>query len=497
MSGSVTFSIIPPTLRNPGTYFEIDASNANSLQGLDQRALIIAQMTSAGSATPGQAFLMTSVGDTQAKCGVGSQVDVMAQAYRKSDPYGTTYILPIMDDPAATATQVAATVTGTAVEAGTLSLYVAGTSVHVGVHAGDTAATVASAIETAMAKRPDLPATATAAAGVVTFTANNGGVAAGDLDVRLNYYGLANSEITPSGIDVTFVTTAGTGDPDPTVITNALATIPDDFALTFIVYPYNTAPLLKAIEDFLSDVSGTWSYAKQTWGGAFTAFRGTVSQATSWGLAKNNQHVSCLPFYDSPTSVSVVAADYAGTCARSLRADPALPLQNIALSSLLAPPVTSRYDFSERNTLLWSGCSTFRVNPDGTPILERSVTTYQEAASGVPDNSYLDTETPFTLAWVIQDLRMDLATKFARKKLVDDNARISYGQNFVSARTVKSEAISNYRKNAQRGLVTAPDEYASAIVAENQGNGRVALMCPFTLANQLRQIYVSVQFQKN
>lgn len=496
MSGTVTFNIIPPSLRNPGVFFEIDASNANTIQGLNQRALIVGQMTADGTAAPGVAILMTSLSDARTSCGVGSQLAIMAETYRKADPYGTTYLLPLTDNDAGVATSVAATVAGTASESGTLALYVTGELVSVGVHAGDDAAKVATSIAAAVNRLTTLPVTASAAAEVVTMTARNAGVSAGDCDVRLNYYGPANSEFTPAGIDVTFVATHGTGDPDPDDVQAALATIPDDFAYNFIVYPYNTAGMLKVIEDFLSDVSGTWSYAKQTWGGAFSAFRGTAAQATTYGLSNNNQHVTILPFYDSPTSLSQVVADYAGTCSRSLRADPALPLQNIALMTMKAPPVPSRYDFSERNTLLWSGMSTFRVNPDGTPILERSVTTYQVNAEGIPDNSYLDTETGYTLSWLINDLRSDLSTKFARKKLVADGTRIPYGVNFVTAQVVKGEVIANYRVNASRGLCQSPDKFAQDCVAENQGNGRVAIMAPYMLANQLRQIYVLVAFTK-
>ena len=68
-----------------------------------------------------------------------------------------------------------------------------------------------------------------------------------------------------------------------------------------------------------------------------------------------------MGFNDSPSPSYIWAADLAGTAAVSLRADPARPLQTLALSTVLAPPLHSRFDLSDRNTLLWDGVSTFTV----------------------------------------------------------------------------------------------------------------------------------------
>ena len=49
----------------------------------------------------------------------------------------------------------------------------------------------------------------------------------------------------------------------------------------------------------------------------------------------------------------------------------------------------------ERNTLLFDGISTFIVGPAGVCEIDRSITTYQQNASGQPDNSYLNTNIMF------------------------------------------------------------------------------------------------------
>ena len=66
---------------------------------------------------------------------------------------------------------------------------------------------------------------------------------------------------------------------------------------------------------------------------------------------------------------------------------------------MLAPPLHSRFDLSDRNTLLWDGVSTFTVGADGTVALENVITTYRVNGFGVPDDSYLQVETLATLTY--------------------------------------------------------------------------------------------------
>ncbi len=98
---------------------------------------------------------------------------------------------------------------------------------------------------------------------------------------------------------------------------------------------------------------------------------------TTFGLSRNDAAVSILPAYDAPESPTLWAADVAGTCMASLRADPAIPLQELVLG-VLPPPLASRLDtISERNTLLYAGMSAYQVNQAGQVYIDRMVTTYQ------------------------------------------------------------------------------------------------------------------------
>jgi len=124
-------------------------------------------------------------------------------------------------------------------------------------------------------------------------------------------------------------------------------------AFDFIVSPYSDTASLNALKKLLNDKTGRWSYASQIYGHVFAAQRGTLATLATAGNARNNQHESIMGVYDSPSPAWVWAADLAGTAAVALRADPGRPLQTLALSTVLAPPPSSRFDLGERNTLLW------------------------------------------------------------------------------------------------------------------------------------------------
>jgi phage tail sheath gpL-like len=159
--------------------------------------------------------------------------------------------------------------------------------------------------------------------------------------------------------------------------------------------------------------------------------------------------------------------------------------------------VQSRLDIGERNTLLYDGISTFKVGDDGTVIIERMRTTYQQNAAGADDDSYLDVETMFGLMFVARDLANYLLARYARKKLVSDDTLILPGSNCVSAKMIKASTISEYRALQAGGYVQNADIFAKNIIAENAGRGLVKILAPVDLVNQLRQIAILLQFRKS
>ena len=330
----VGFKNIPAGIRTPLFYAEVDNSRANAAQ-FAPRTLIIGQQLATGDATANVPVQSQGAGDAKSRHGVGSMLAGMVEWYRKRDSSGDVWCLPLADDAGGTAATGTIAFAGTSTAVGTLSLYVAGRLLSVPVTSGLTAALLATAVAAAVTAASDLPVTATATTGTVTFTARNKGLCGNDIDLRLNYRGSAGGEATPAGITPTVTAmAAGATNPSLTAGLTALGDAPFDF----IVCPYTDSTSLDALQALMNDTSGRWSWASQTFGGVFCAIRGTTGARGTFGLARNDQHASIIGFNDSPTPAYLWAANYAGACAGSLRSDPALPLQTLAPDLAPASP---------------------------------------------------------------------------------------------------------------------------------------------------------------
>jgi phage tail sheath gpL-like len=470
----------------------MDPSQANAAQTL-QRSLVIGQMVSTGTAVPDIPIEIESMTQVETAVGRGSMLAQMAAAYLAGDDFGDLWLLPVIDNAAGQAATGSILFAGPCTTPGTLNLYIGGVRVQVGCNLNDSASAIATNAAAAITANPDLAASATAATGTVTLTAKNKGEAGNDIDLRVNYRGHAGGESTPAGVTVTITAmTGGSANPD---ISPALANLSDQ-TYDFIVQPFTDSANLDAIAAFLSDYQGRWSWEQMLYGGAFTAYRGTLGELTAFGNGRNDQHISVMGFNDSPDPSWVWAAMVGGYCAASLRVDPGLPLQYIG-TQLKAPPVQSRLDIGERNTLLYDGISTFRVNDAGQVIIERMCTTYQQSASGATDDSYLDVETMYGLMFVARDLANYLATRYARKKLVSDGTQILAGSNCVSAQMIRASVISEYIALESAGYVQNSAIFKKNVIAENAGHGLVKILAPVDLVNQLRQIAILLQFRKS
>lgn len=487
---AINFRYYPSTNRVPGTYVEVDPSKANNAQ-LNQRALLIGQITSAGTATPGVPIISQGRDADRAACGAGSMLASMAVRYRTQDAFGELWLLPLSDDGAATAGAGSILFTAGATANGTYALYVAGTAVPVALTAGMTAAQVATAVQAAIAANPNLHCTATAATATVTLTARNKGVAASDIDLRVGYYG----EVSPAGLAWTITPfSAGTQNP-VSGLTAALANLGDK-PFDFIAFPYTDAASLAQIKAFLGDAAGRWNWSQMIYGGWFGAFRGTFGAQTTFGVTNNDPHGSIMGICDVPDPVWRVAADVCANCAVSLRANPAQPLQDVALG-IMAPPVQSRFTIGERNSLLYDGISTFKSDDSGQVFIDRMVTTYQTNAQGVPDDSFLDVETDYQLMELNRDFQTQMATQFSRKILVSDTTRIPVGATaMVNTPIIKAAFIARYKYWESQGRVQNSTQFAQQIVVENAGRGLVKVLAPVQLAQQLRQLAILVQFTK-
>jgi phage tail sheath gpL-like len=490
---TIPFKQLPDNIRVPLFYAEIDNSHANTATA-NQRALIIGQMTSAGIATPNVPILCQGVSDAATQCGAGSMVERMMDFYRKNDSFGEVWLLPLSDDPAALAATGTIAITAAPTSPGTVSLYIAGDKLSLAVLPTQTAAQIATALAAAINAVPNTPVSAAAVTTTVTLTAINKGPGGNEIDLRLNYGGSLAGESMPVGMAITI--TQMTGGATAPVLTTALANL-TDMPFDFIAFPYADSTSLDAIKSFLDDVTGRWSWGVQIYGHAFAALRGTYSALATAGTARNDQHATIMGFYDSPTPAWSWAAAIAAQAAISVRADPGIPMQTVVLHGVKAPPISSRFLLSTRNTLLYDGISTFSVGQDGSVAIENLITTYQKNSFGQPDNSYLEVETLFTLAYVLRFLRTRITSNYSRMKLAANGTRFAAGSAVVTPNVIRADQIAAYAELEDRGLVQNSKAFAAnLIVQQNATNpNRVDVLWPGTLIDQLRIFALLAQFR--
>lgn len=487
----ISFNDVPANIRVPGAYIEIDNTRANrGLAQLPTRILVLGQRLSTGTVAQAVPTLVTGVDQGKTYFGRGSMLAAMIEAIKLNNKYTELWAIALSDNGAGVAATGTIVASGTATAAGTINLYIAGQRVQVAVASGDTANTIAAAINTAIGAAGDLPVTSSVNTATVTITARHKGINGNGIDIRENYYGAAGGEKTPAGITLTITAMAsGASNPD---IATAIAAMPDEI-FDFIITPWTDATNLNKLDTELND---RWGPPRMKEGHAFSAYRGTVGDLSTFGNGRNNPHISFMGFYDSPTPDYVWGAAYGAVAGYYSTIDPARPLQTLELKGVLAPPLLNQFDYSERNILLYDGIATFTVARDGRVQIERAVTSYQTNPAGAVDPSYLDSETLLTLSYLRQTLRARILQRFPRFKLANDGVRVGAGQAVVTPRIVRAEIIALFGEWEAVGLVENVDQFKQDLVVERDANdpNRLNALLPPDLINQLRVIAAQIQF---
>lgn len=486
---TISFNSIPISLRTPGQYIEFDGSKAVS--GLPQApaaALIIGQRRVSGTVPANTPLRVVSLDHAIQAFGRGSTTAAMVKAFRRADPYTELWAIATADGGGSVAAVQTITVSGPATGAGTIALMIAGQAVNLAVASGDTSDAIATALRLAINAVLDLPVTATVAASVVTVTASNKGTSGNDIDYRHSYY---QGQKLPAGVDLAFaVSVAGTGDPD---IASVIAAIGDRH-FTSIVLGFPSAATWAVIEPELAD---RWGPMRMIEGMVYASVRGTVSGLATIGAARNSPYVSMIGARSVPNPPWEWAATYGAVVGFNAAIDPARPFQTLAMPGMLPPAEGARFTRSERELLLIDGISTFTVDPGGSVLIERAITTYQTNAFGIEDIAFLDVNTPLTLAYLRLAVRSRIALKFPRHKLASDDAIFGAGQAIVTPRIIRAELIALFRELEDAGLVEGLDQFVADLIVERDAGdpNRVNALIPPDIVNQFRVFAGRVEFR--
>lgn len=490
---AVSFNNIPSNIRVPLFYAEMDNSMANSA-GADLKTLLIGQMTSDGEAVAGKPVLVTGDSMGKALFGRGSVLAQLNSAYRTNDTYGEVWAIPLADAEGSAKASGTFTISGEATATGTVFAYIGDALVTTNVAIGDDASTIATNVAASINAKLDLPVTAAAEGGVVTLNAKNGGVLGNDIMLSVNRQGYAAGEQNPEGVGIAVVTMAGgTGTPDLSVAVDAMG----DEEYDFIAMPYADINSLDTFKTVMNDISGRWSPTSQIYGHVYSVKRDTVANLQSFGSGRNDQHATVIGVEPAVASEAIkVLGAYVARCAKSILNDPARPLQTLELIGITAAPEGERFTLNEKQTLLTSGIATTYV-AGGYMRIERAITTYQKNAFGDNDNSYLDSETLHTLAYIIRQLKTCITSKYNRHKLANDGTRYGSGQAVVTPSVIRGELIAQYAKLEAKAIVEDAKSFADNLIVERNADdpNRLDVLLPPDLVNGLRIFAVLNQFR--
>ncbi len=477
---TISFNSIPSTLRVPFVTAEFDASQAS--QGpalLSYRALLIGQKTASGAWAANSLQRITKADDCIAGAGRGSQLHRMATAFFKNNTVTEVWVGVLADDGAGVAASGTITVSGPATAAGTIYLYLGGVLVTVGVNSGDSANSIASAINTAINANTDLPVTSSVAAAVVTVTFRHKGLTGNEYDMRANY---VLGQAYPAGVSLAFVALAsGTTAP---VLTTLIANMGDQWFQIW-AHPYTDATSLTAIENELSSRFGPMRMID---GVAVTSKAGTFATLSTLGGGRNSQHslIFGQPGKNPLTPPMEHAAAMAGIIAQYGAIDPARPFQTLPDKHSLPPVDADLFTLTERDLLLKTAIATTKVVATQCQI-DRAITTYRLNAAGAADTAYLDATTMLTLLYLRYSWRVRMTSRYPRHKLANDGTRFGAGQAVITPKDGKAEAIGWFKQMERLGLVEGLDQFKQDLVVErNAGDpNRLDFLLPPDLINQL------------
>jgi phage tail sheath gpL-like len=482
----ISFNSIPVGILTPGAFIEFDNSRAvRGLPALAHRILVIGQKLAAGTAPTLTVKRTISAAQAETDYGRGSMLANMVAAVKGANRYTDCFAIALADNDEGNPAEGLLSIVGPATAAGTLNFYLGGVRVQVGVSSGQTQQQIATALAAAINANTQLMVTAVANSANVELTFRHAGEAGNSYDLRANY---GFGEAYPAGVSITVTPmSGGSGNPDLAAL---IAAIGDDQYDT-IILPYTDAAALNAMD---AEMLRRWGPMVMREGHVFAAVSGTVGDATTLGDSRNGPFTTIMHAGKSPTPSWIFAAVTGAVDA--FEPDPARPRQTLPLTGCLAPAEADRPTREERNTMLGEGIATYTVDAAGIVRIERLVTTYQESPSGDPDVSYLDIETPRTLAYMRITQRLEIITRFPRHKLADDGTNYAPGQAIVTPKEIKAVLLHLGRRWETAGLLEDFEQYRADIMVERNATdrNRVDCLAPPNLVNQFRVFAGLIQF---
>ena len=479
---------LPSDIKVPFVYFGVDNSRAGMFQN-KSNILLFGQKFSGGTATPNVAVQV--FGNEADLFGYGSMLQRMCTKARRTISAGQVWAVPFDDVGAASQW----TVTITAPTTGspeTGAIIIGGEIYRVTALITDSSDSIASKLTDLINDDPDRLVDAVAASNVITLTARHKGETAGKIKVLTEY---RRQRLSAGNIGMVVAqTVVGSGVPD---ISTALAAI-GDTEFNWIGQPYVDSATISLMSQDMDDSIGRWSAMSRLNGHVATVHDDTITNRVALTSTLNDQHLSIMGLYGSPTPAYEITAELTGILQRHLSDAPELsrPLQTISLPLTLAPEIEDVDDKESLQTLMSNGAGGFNVLRDGEVTISRVLTTYQSNAHGVPDNSYMDVQTLAQLSYTMEYLRYKLTQTYPRHSLRSDDFTPTPGTYVVTPRIITGALSIWAQQLSNQNVIEDIDGFIERISVQRSDSDPncLEMVIQPDLVNQFRIAKILVQF---
>jgi phage tail sheath gpL-like len=471
---------ISTSLRRPQTFHTFTyLQGGRALVPLPQKLCLIGTMKG-GTAVAGTLYQINDPVETDGLFGVGSQLALMCrQAFMTSGLLGQGPQLSAIGvaEPAGGAQHTQTfTVTGPATASGNVVIRIAGRTLTIGVASGDSASTIAAAINAAIgALATTLPVTSVVLAGVVTCTHVVKGVGGNDVLYEVTKVPAGVAIVTAQGV-------AGSGISDETAALAAIAGVEFD---AIALENHLAADVALA----LSHVTVAWTATEKKWRWVFIGEPGTIGTATTLAAAANDRAivvVNCNGCRSLPAEMAT-----SGAVALLSRSRPNGNWDGMVLP-LYPPDDAVAYTAGQIETALAAGLTPLksvedpnsRVTQQGVLKISKLVTTCTTVASQ-PFEGLRDIAVPRVGAFIARQIDAAHAARFSAAANPDGALDTPDSVNQVR------DMIANLLYAAQDGkIVKNVDNDLQALVVEDDPSapGRVNADIQYTVVLGLHQV---------
>lgn len=468
-------------------------SNAQAIGGA-KKILLLGNKTSSGTiaaATPTQAY---SLSDARSKAGNRSELAAMCERIFAQRRNANVTLCAVAENGSGVQATGTLLFAGPATSGGVVRLWVRGRMMpEVTVTSGDTASTIAAAVNAVAAQQTYWPVTSGVSTATVTLTAAQKGPKANQIAVR--------AEVTATGVTIalnggtaaasvsgrmgTGTATAGSGADD---IANALAAVAGS-KYDLIVCSSSDSTNAGKLSTHLTTLAAISTQIRQQ--GVIASYD-TLSNAKTLTSGLNQILISAAWAYNSEEPEAEVAAAYAaallygdgqiGGKSTGLEADCAANMNGTQIADILVPyveadrPIPTEIEDALNNGLTPLVPSAFSP---GYLQISRAITTAFKDSSSNPEYSRMDVGIPTTLFELADRIELMFATQYQNKKLAPDpsDLRGPSATNVVFPYMIRRSMLDVLFAMENEGKLINVDALASQVIAEQSNLTPTLLVC--------------------